>query len=158
MDPCFQSKEFHSLSREVIDNKERTAEKEVPRSFQLGLPRMEEIKTVFAWGSDFRTQVQTSKAHCLTPISPLEAQETQSAKPRTSILRHNTSGRQHSPAWKSKKVGSGRLDRCLHFYALDFFCSWKSLSLALQDYIFSLGPFLHCDMPDWPAFSSHPLS
>lgn len=109
MDPCFQSKEFHSLSREVIDNKERTAEKEVPGSFQLGLPRMEEIKMVFAWGSDFRTQVQTSKAHCLTPISPLEAQETQSAKPGPSILLPNTSGKQHSPACKSKKVGSGEI-------------------------------------------------
>lgn len=29
-DPCFQSKEFHSLSREVIDSMERAAEKEVP--------------------------------------------------------------------------------------------------------------------------------
>lgn len=29
LDPCFQSKGFHSLSREVIDNKERIAEKEV---------------------------------------------------------------------------------------------------------------------------------
>lgn len=36
MDPCFQSKEFHPLSREVIDNMERTAEKEVPaRAFNL---------------------------------------------------------------------------------------------------------------------------
>ena len=36
LDPCFQSKESHSLSREVIDNMERTAEKEVPtRAFNL---------------------------------------------------------------------------------------------------------------------------
>lgn len=36
MDPCFQSKEFHSLSRVGIDNMERTAEKEVPaRAFNL---------------------------------------------------------------------------------------------------------------------------
>ena len=30
MDPCFQSKEFQSPSGEVIDNVQRTAEKEVP--------------------------------------------------------------------------------------------------------------------------------
>lgn len=36
LDPCFQPEESHSLSREVIDNVERAAEKEVPtRAFNL---------------------------------------------------------------------------------------------------------------------------
>lgn len=48
LDPCFQSKEFHSLSREVMTIWKEQLKRKCPPALSTWLPRMEEIKTVFA--------------------------------------------------------------------------------------------------------------
>lgn len=135
MDSWFPSKKFRSLSREVIDSMEKAAHRKCLLELSTCLPRMEEIKMVFAWGSAFRTEFKHQRHIGSAPFplwKPRRANQTSLLSSTWGKLRIPSA---NSPACKNKE-GSGGGDHT--FTCMPLVLLSGSLFLALWDYISEL--------------------
>lgn len=111
-DPCFQSKEFHPLSGEVIDSMERAAEKEVPARAFNWVAEDGRDKNSFCLGFWFQDPGSDIKGMLSHPHFPSESL----GDPLCSTPHLVT-----VPQVKAKRLQGERvrLALCLHFY-----CPW----------------------------------